>query len=120
MYYFLAKSVLLIHLVFIVFVTFGSILLFANNKYIYFHLPCVVWGIYIQLSSSVCPLTYLENWLLFYAGLEKYKSGFLDNYIIPIIYPENLTVETQIHLGFALIIINLVVYVIFFLKRIFK
>ena len=120
MYYLLAKFILLIHLAFIAFVTFGSILLFKNIKYIHFHIPCVMWGIYIQFSSSVCPLTYLENWLLFCAGLEKYKSGFLDNYIIPIIYPENLTVETQIYLGIALISINLVVYIIFFLKRIFK
>ena len=34
----------------------------------YFHIPAVAWGAYIELSHSICPLTHLENYFLKKAG----------------------------------------------------
>ena len=116
MYEFLANITLVIHLIFILFVIFGGLLFFIFSKIIYIHLPALVWGIYIELTSSTCPLTYLENWFLYKGQLTTYSNSFIQNYILPIIYPENLTADLQIYLGTTLIIINIFIYGLILLK----
>ena len=110
MYEFLANLTLITHLIFILFVIFGGLLFFIFSKVIYIHLPALIWGIYIELTSSVCPLTYLENWLLYQSGLTTYSNSFINNYILPTIYPEHLTADLQIYLGISLIITNIFIY----------
>ena len=119
MYEFLANFTLIIHLIFILFVIFGGLLFFAYTKIIYVHFPALLWGIYTELTNSICPLTYLENWLLYQDGLPTYSNNFINNYILPIIYPESLTTGIQIYFGIALIFINILIYG-FFLKNLKK
>ena len=116
MYEFLANLTLVIHLIFILFVIFGGLLFFIFSKIIYIHLPALIWGIYIELTSSKCPLTYLENWFLYQGQLTTYSNSFIQNYVLPIIYPENLTADLQIYLGITLIIINIFIYGLILLK----
>ena len=110
MYEFLANLTLVIHLIFILFVVFGGLFFFIFSKIIYIHLPALFWGIYIELTNSICPLTYLENWFLYQGGLTTYSDDFINNYLIPIIYPEDLNTNTQIYLGITLIVINIFIY----------
>ena len=110
MYELLANLTLIAHLIFILFVIFGGLLFFIFSKVVYIHLPALLWGIYIELNNSVCPLTYLENWFLDKAELETYSNGFINNYLYPIIYPEGLTNNIQIYLGITLIVINILIY----------
>ena len=110
MYELLANLTLIIHLTFILFVIFGGLLFFIFPNVIYLHLPALTWGIYIELNNFVCPLTYLENWLLYQSGLSTYSNTFISNYILPTLYPENLTSNLQTYLGVLLIIINLLIY----------
>ena len=110
MYEFFANLTLIVHLIFILFVVFGGLIFFIFPKIIYIHLPALLWGIYIELTNSVCPLTYLENWFLNKAELATYSNGFINNYLYPIIYPEGLTNYTQIYLGITLIVINILIY----------
>ena len=113
MYYGLgANLTLAVHFVFIVFVIFGALLVFASKKITFIHIPSVIYGAYIELSHSVCPLTYLENWFLRKAGMKSYSNSFIEQYIIPTVYPNNLTVELQFYLGFLLIFTNIVIYVL--------
>ena len=113
MYYGLgANLTLATHFTFIVFVIFGALLVFASKKIAYIHIPSVIYGAYIELSHSVCPLTYLENWFLRKAGMKSYSNSFIEQYIIPTVYPNNLTVELQFYLGFLLIFTNIVIYVL--------
>ena len=111
-----ADIILIIHFAFILFVIFGALLFFVTTKIIFIHLPALIWGSYIELTSSICPLTYLENWLLQKANLTTYSEGFIQNYLVPIVYPTNLTKDTQIYLGIALIAINIVFYAFIFSK----
>ncbi len=111
-----ANLTLIIHLIFILFVIFGGGLFFIFPKIIHIHLPSLLWGIYIELTNSVCPLTYLENWFLYKGGLSTYSDDFINNYLFPIIYPEGLTAEIQIYLGISLIIINILIYGLIFKK----
>ena len=110
MYELFANLTLIAHLIFILFVIFGGLLLLIFSKVFYIHLPALLWGIYIELTNSVCPLTYLENWFLNKAELATYSNGFINNYLYPIIYPEGLTNNIQIYLGITLIVINILIY----------
>jgi hypothetical protein len=111
-----ADIILIIHFLFILFVIFGALLLFVEKKIVFIHIPAIIWGSYIELTHSICPLTYLENWLLQKANLTTYSEGFIQNYLVPIVYPTNLTKDTQIYLGIALIVINIVLYAFIFSK----
>ena len=110
MYELFANLTLIIHLTFILFVIFGGLLFFIFSKIIYIHLPALLWGIYIEITNSVCPLTYLENWFLYKGEITTYSNDFINNYFFPIIYPEGLTNEIQIYLGILLIVLNILIY----------
>ena len=122
MYELAADFTLIIHFTFILFVIFGALLFFITTKIIFIHIPAFIWGSYIELTHSICPLTYLENWFLHKANLTTYSEGFIQNYLEPIVYPTNLTKDIQIFLGIALILINIVIYAFIFskLKKNFK
>ena len=116
MYELAANLTLIVHFAFILFVVFGALLFFVATKIIFIHFPALIWGSYIELTNSICPLTYLENWLLQKANLMTYSEGFIQNYLVPIVYPVNLTKDIQIYLGIALIVINIVIYAFIFIK----
>jgi hypothetical protein len=80
------------------------------------HLPALIYGIYVEFTQSICPLTYLENFLLQKAKLTTYSTSFIQNYLVPIIYPINLTKDIQINLAIALIILNAVIYTVVVIK----
>ena len=106
----LATLTLLLHFSFILFVIFGALLILRFKKIIYFHIPAVAWGAYIEFSHSICPLTHLENYFLKKAGKNQYSIDFIENYVFKIIYPPALNYEIQTYLGVILIFVNLVIY----------
>ena len=110
MYEFFANLTLIVHLIFILYVVFGGLIFFIFPKIIYIHLPALLWGIYIELTNSVCPLTYLENWFLYKGELTTYSNDFINNYLFQIIYPKGLNAEIQIYLGISLLVINILIY----------
>ena len=110
MYELAADLTLIVHFAFIIFVVFGALLFFVSTKIIYVHVPALIWGIYIELTHSVCPLTYLENWFLQKANLTTYSEGFIQNYLMPIVYPKHLTDNLQIYFAIVLIVANMIMY----------
>ena len=110
MYELAADLTLIVHFAFIIFVVFGALLFFVSTKIIYVHVPALIWGIYIELTHSVCPLTYLENWFLQKANLTTYSEGFIQNYLVPIVYPKHLTDNLQIYFAIVLIVANIIMY----------
>ena len=116
MYEFLASLTLILHFLFIIFVIFGGLLFFIKKWMILTHLPTLIYGIYAELSESICPLTYLENFLLQKVNLATYSTSFIQNYLFPIIYPVNLTKDIQINLAISLIVLNAVIYGVVVIK----
>ena len=116
MYELAAEIILIIHFLFIIFVIFGALLFFVAKKIVFIHIPAIIWGTYIELTHSICPLTYLENWFLHKANLTTYSEGFIQNYLVPIVYPVSLTKDLQIYLGITLIVINIIIYAFIFNK----
>ena len=91
---------------------FGSFLLPISKNLSYLHLSSLAWSTYAVFSKTICPLTYLENWFLRKASMKSYSNSFIEQYLIPIVYPNNLTAELQFYLGFLLILTNIVIYVL--------
>ena len=116
MYLIAANLTLIIHFIFIIFVVFGALLFLISKKIVFIHFPFLIWGCYVEFTNSICPLTYLENWFLLKANLTTYSQGFIQNYLIPIVYPENLTKDLQIYLGILLLLINMFFYTFIFIK----
>ena len=113
MYLFLAELVLLVHFLFIVLVVFGGLLVLKWPRLVWWHLAILAWGIYIEFSGDICPLTPLEVWLRRQAGETGYSGSFISQYILPIVYPTGLTHNTQIVFGTILIGWNILIYGIF-------
>ena len=110
MYAFLADALVVLHLLFVVFVMTGGFLLRRWPKLIRLHLPAVLWGAYIEFSGGICPLTPLENQLRAHAGETGYHGGFVEHYLLPVLYPDNLTAPIQWLLGGCVVVVNLVAY----------
>jgi len=115
---FLADLLVLAHLLFVAFVMAGGILLIRWPRLIWLHLPAAIWGAYIELAGGICPLTPLENHLRVQAGQDGYSGGFVDHYLLPILYPANLTLPVQQVLGGLVILVNLAIYAwVFWLRH---
>lgn len=108
----LADGVLLLHLLFILFVVGGSLIVLRRPRLAWVHLPVALWGALIEFVGWICPLTPLENALRRLAGEAGYGGGFVEHYLLPIVYPGALTQEIQIVLGLLVVGINLLVYAI--------
>ena len=106
----LADLVVLVHFAFVIFVVFGGLLALRWPKVAYVHVPVAVYGTLIELVGWICPLTPLENSLRESAGQAGYQGGFVEHYILPVLYPGALTREIQLLLGLVLILFNLAVY----------
>jgi hypothetical protein len=106
----LADTVVLLHLAFVLFVVLGGLLVLRWPRMAWAHLPAAVWGAAIEFGGWICPLTYLENHLRLLGGGAAYRGGFVDRYILHILYPQGLTRGTQVVLGLVVLAINGYVY----------
>jgi hypothetical protein len=113
----LADLVVWVHVGFVVFVVLGGLLVMKWPRLIWIHLPAVFWGIAIELSGWICPLTPLENWLRHKGGEENYQFDFVARYLLPMLYPQGLTRGSQIVLGALALVVNVAIYRWVFRKR---
>ncbi len=110
LYRLLADAVVVLHLLFIVFGLFGGLLLLWRRWTVLLHLPTALWIALIEFQGWLCPLTPLENKLRILGDDRSYGGGFVEHYLIPLIYPTGLTRELQLLLGILAVLINLAVY----------
>jgi hypothetical protein len=106
----LADLVVGLHFLFVLFVILGGLLALRWRWIPWLHLPAALWGALIEFGGWICPLTPLEKTLRARAGDAGYVGGFIDHYLIPVLYPGALTRNFQFVLGAAVIVINLLVY----------
>jgi len=107
-----ADALVAFHFAFIAFVVAGGLLVLVHRGWAVAHLPPVAWAAWTEFTGTVCPLTPLENSLRQRAGDAGYSGGFIDHYLIPLIYPDALTSRTQMVLGLGLVVGNAIVYVL--------
>lgn len=106
----LADLVLVLHVGFILFVILGGLLALRWPRTALVHLPAAVWGVLIELRGWICPLTPLENALRRTAGQAGYEGGFVENYLLPVVYPDGLTRDTQFVLAALVVLLNAGIY----------
>ncbi|MGV2865182.1 DUF2784 domain-containing protein [Achromobacter sp. AGC39] len=116
-YRILADLVLVVHGLFVAFVVFGGLLALWRPRMAYRHLPALAWGAVVVGMGLICPLTPLEVSLRQQAGQEGYAGGFIEHYLLGVIYPEGITRETQMGLAAVLIVGNLVIYTLWARRR---
>ena len=106
----LANAVVVIHLGFVAFVVLGGVLVRWRRGVAFVHVPCAVYGAAIELGGWTCPLTPLENRLREMAGDRGYAGGFVEHYLLRVLYPQPLTARAQALLAALVLIANVAAY----------
>jgi hypothetical protein len=107
----LTDTIVIVHFAFLTFVVGGGFLVRRYRWLIVPHLLALAWGIYVEaMPGMLCPLTPLENHFARLAGAEGYEGGYIEHYLVPIIYPDGLTPTAQRWLAMALIAVNVIAY----------
>jgi hypothetical protein len=116
-YRLLADLLVLFHAGFVLFVVLGGLAVLRWPRVAWVHLPVAAWGAWVEFSSTVCPLTPLENHLRNLGGEAGYSGGFISHYILPVLYPAGLSPRVEIVLGVFVVLLNLSVYAVLWRKR---
>lgn len=106
----LSDFVALTHLGFVAFVVLGGLLALRWRRAAWFHLPALFWGITIVFTGWICPLTPLENRLRARGGTPAYGAGFVEHYLLPILYPGPMTDGVRLAIGAGVIGVNIIIY----------
>jgi hypothetical protein len=106
----LADGVVVVHFAFVVFVVLGGFLALRWPRIAWAQIPSAVWGVLIEFAGWICPLTPLEQWLRTRGGEQGHRGGFIEHYLIPHLYPEGLTRESQWIFGLLALGANLLAY----------
>ncbi len=106
----IADLIMILHFAFIVFVVVGGFAVVRWSWIVFLHLPAVVWGVLIELLNWTCPLTPLEASYRYAAGQAGYSGGFVEHYLMPLIYPSGLTRSVQFAIAAVVLGINAYVY----------
>jgi uncharacterized protein DUF2784 len=106
----LADAVVVLHSLFVAFVLMGGALVLWRPAVAIVHLPAAAWAAWVEFTGTICPLTPLENHWRREAGAAGYDGGFVEHYLIPVLYPAGLTPRMQILLGLVVVAVNVSVY----------
>ena len=117
LYRLLADLVVLVHFGFVLFVVLGGLLALRWPRAAWVHLPAALWGAGIEFAAGICPLTPLENHLRRLGGEAGYTGGFVEHYVLPVLYPDGLTRGVQLVLGTFVLVLNILVYTIVWRRR---
>ena len=113
----LADLLVLVHLGFVLFVVAGGALVLRWPRLALVHVPAAIWGAWIELSGGICPLTPWEKSLRERAGQAVYAGDFIGHYVLPVLYPVDLSREVQIWLGLGVLVTNLALYTVVVRRR---
>lgn len=105
-----ADALVVLHAAWLVFVVLGALLSLKWPRAAWVHVPAVVWGGVVELTGWICPLTPWENELRRMGGEEGYAGGFIEQYVMSVVYPEGLTREIQVVLGVGVLVLNAGLY----------
>jgi hypothetical protein len=114
----LADLVVVLHLGFVLFVVLGGLLALRWPRVAWVHLPAAVWGAGIEFVQGICPLTPLENHFRSLGGEARYAGGFVEHYLLPVLYPAGLSQNVQWGLGIFVVLLNVAVYTLVWRRRV--
>jgi uncharacterized protein DUF2784 len=112
----MADGVLIVHLAFIAWVIFGAFLTRGRPRLAWVHVITIVYGIVVETTPLVCPLTLAENWCETRAGVLPYQGPFLLHCLDTTVYP-HVPVALLVAVAVAVCVLNLGIYARRFRKR---
>lgn len=110
LYLLLADLLVFLHVAFVAFVVLGVLLVQRSPRLAWIHLPSALWGALIEFAGWGCPLTSIENRFRKLGGDAGYTGGFVEHYLLPVLYPQALTRPMQVILGALVLILNAIGY----------
>jgi len=110
----LADAVVVLHLAFVAFVVLGGVLVLRWPRLAWLHLPAAAWGALVEFAGWVCPLTPLEQALRGHGNAAHGGPSFIDQHVLPLLYPDWLSRPTQLSLGLFVVAVNGLVYTLVF------
>lgn len=105
-----ADVVLIVHLAFVAFIVFGGFVAARRPRIVPVHLVALAYGAAIEAVGFTCPLTPLEKSLRVAAGQAGYEGGFVEHYVVAVLYPGELTAGVQLTMVAAVAAVSLVAY----------
>lgn len=115
-YRLLARLMITIHVAYVVFVVFGSLLVFRWPSLVWVHLAAVLWAFLTLAFDLGCPITPWEKSAWRRAGVEPYAEGFLQHHILRTRFSAEHSRRNHILIGVIVLIVNAGVYALVFSK----
>lgn len=113
----LADAVLLLHGAFIAWATLGALAVWRRPRLAWLHLPALAWGVWVEATAGICPLTPLEMALRRRTGQAAYEGSFVEHHLGALIYPQGLTPAAQWRIALGLAAFNLLLYALILRRR---
>ena len=104
-----ADAIVALHVAFVLFACLGGLLAWRDPRWAFVHLPAATWAAWVEATATICPLTPIENALRHRAGEAGYPGGFVEHYVLPLLYPVGLTPGVQAWLGAFVVVAPCVV-----------
>ena len=101
---------MVVHLAFVLFVVVGGFLTWRWPRIAFAQVPAAAYGVVIELAGFRCPLTPLENSLRRNAGSSGYEGGFVEHYLVDLLYPGEFTTGVKVALAVGVVVANAVAY----------
>jgi Protein of Unknown function (DUF2784) len=108
-----AWLVAVLHFAYLLYAVFGGFLGLLGNSWLLAHLVSSAWAITVTATTSTCPLTWAEKWLIGQSGGVPYDGSFIGYYLEGAIYP----VGYDGHVWYAGAVVVLSAYVLVLLRR---
>lgn len=105
-----ADFVVAVHFAFVLFAVLGGFLVLRWRRWAWVHIAAVLWAALIEFADWMCPLTFLEDWFRERGGDTMPSSDFVGHYVLPVLYPDQMTRQLQIALGLLVLVLNAAIY----------
>jgi len=113
----LARTVAALHVAYVVFVVFGSVLVLIWPRLLWIHLAAVVWAGLTLIFDFGCPLTPWEKQFWRRGGVEPYEEGFLQHHVLGARFRPGTERRNHAMLGAAAIALNAVIYAVVLTRK---
>ncbi len=105
-----ADAVVVVHAGFVAFVVLGGLLAYRWPRAVRVHLPAAIYGAAVEIGGWTCPLTPLENALRRRGGEGTYAGSFVEQHLVPLLYPGPLPGWGRWALAGVVVVVNAAVY----------
>ena len=112
-----ARLIITVHVAYVAFVVFGSLLVLRWSGLMWLHLAAVAWAFGTLALDLGCFLTPWEKASWTRGGIEPYPEGFLQHHILRTRFSAEHSRRNHIVLGVLVLALNAAVYSTVLLRR---